>query len=223
MRADRVQGKAEERQRNAFNTYMYRICIVTSLIFLVNDCAQNSRYFWWYKNSLHVSLLIFLAFIRVGYKNNFTVAKSEVGGEMVNCMLLLQQGLPPLRRIKFSNIGVFVLLYGKTLLLENVRLEIIKRRYNNKKIIKRLTLTLLNDTTWTNVILNFISSIKRSYYNRYHISIGTVTRQRTKRLRNRGSIPGKGTRSFASSKRLRRLWGPPSIAFKGYQRHFLER
>jgi hypothetical protein len=56
---------------------------------------------------------------------------------MVNCMLLLQQGLPPLRRIKFSNIGVFVLLHGKTLLLENVRLEIIKRRYNNKKIIKR--------------------------------------------------------------------------------------
>jgi hypothetical protein len=41
---------------------------------------------------------------------------------MVNRILLLHQGLLPLQRIKFSNIGVHVLMHGKTLLLENARL-----------------------------------------------------------------------------------------------------
>jgi hypothetical protein len=56
---------------------------------------------------------------------------------MVNCTLLLHQGLLTLQRIKCSNIGVHVLLHGKTLLLENAQLGITKQRYTNKKIIKR--------------------------------------------------------------------------------------
>jgi hypothetical protein len=136
MRADRVQGKAEARQHNAFTAYMPSSRMVTTLDILSRRLYPKQSLLERYENSLHVCILIFLAFIQVGYKNNFTIAKSEVGGEMVNCVLLLQRGLPPLRRIEFSNIGVFVLQHGKTLLLENVWLDIIKRRYN-KNIIKR--------------------------------------------------------------------------------------
>jgi hypothetical protein len=69
--------------------------------------------------------------------NDFIIAKNEVAGGMLNCTFLLHQGLLPLQRIKVSNTGVHVLLHGKTLLLENSCLGIIKQSCNNKKIIKR--------------------------------------------------------------------------------------
>jgi len=64
------------------------------------------------------------------------------------------------------------------------------------------------------VIINVISSTND--IKRHHIWVGTVPRQRTRGSRNRGPISSKGSRTFASSKRLSRRWGLPSIVFNMY-------